>query len=109
MKRLFDILFSALGLIILSPVFLIIAILIKLTMPGSEFFSQIRVGQDGRLFRIYKFRFMVKNKENISISLEEDKRITLFGRWLRKSKVDEFPLLWNTLKIDKISVGSVVR
>ncbi len=104
-KRLFDISLSIFGLITLSPVFLLVTILIKLRMPGPVFFSQDRVGKHGKPFRIYKFRSMVINKDNISITLGTDSRITPLGRWLRRTKIDEFPQLWNILKGDMSFVG----
>lgn len=105
MKRTFDIVFSIIGLLFLVPVFLVVAILIKLTMPGPVFFLQTRIGLHAMPFIIYKFRSMKVNNENISVTLKEDKRITSVGRFLRKSKIDEFPQLWNILKGDMSFVG----
>ena len=99
LKRGFDILFSLVGLILLSPFFLIIAILIKLDSPGCVFFLQTRVGQYGRPFRIVKFRTMVSDAERrgVQVSTSNDARITRLGYKLRRFKVDELPQLFNVL------------
>ncbi len=105
MKRLFDIVFSIGGLILLSPILLIIAILIKLYMPGPVFFNQERGGQFGKPFVIHKFRTMKVNSEGSTISVRGDERITPLGAILRKMKLDELPELWNVLKGDMSFVG----
>ena len=87
------------------PVFLLVAIVMKITMPGPVFFKQVRIGYKRKPFDIYKFRSMVVNKSSISVTLKDDKRITRFGRFLRKSKIDELPQLWNILKGDMSFVG----
>ncbi len=94
-KRLFDILAACIGLIILSPVFLVIAVLIKSTSVGNIFFRQIRVGRNGREFKIHKFRTMVANAEQIGekITVGKDIRVTKIGALLRKTKLDELPQL----------------
>ena len=98
MKRLFDIFFSIIGLILLMPVLLVVAILIKLKMPnGSVFFTQKRVGERGKLFTIFKFRTMTTNHSGSSVSVKGEARITPFGAKLRKYKIDELPELWNVL------------
>ena len=107
MKRLFDILVSLLGLIVLSPVFLVLAILIKLDSAGPVFFRGVRVGQHGKDFRIFKFRSMRpdcegKGKWNVG---DNDDRITRVGHFLRKSKLDELPQLINVLIGDMSLVG----
>ena len=96
-KRIADIFISFIGLIILSPLFLIIAILIKIESPGPVFFRQLRVGKDEINFYIFKFRTMKANSENNGpkITVKDDKRITLVGNYLRKYKLDEFPQLIN--------------
>ena len=94
-KRLFDILAACIGLIVLSPVFLVIAVLIKSTSVGNIFFRQIRVGRNGREFKIHKFRTMVANAEQIGekITVGKDIRVTKIGALLRKTKLDELPQL----------------
>ncbi len=105
MKKAFDILFSIVGLICLSPLFVVVAIVIKITMPGPVFFKQMRIGYLGKPFTIYKFRSMVINKSSVSVTLKSDRRITPFGSFLRNSKIDEFPQLWNILIGDMSFVG----
>lgn len=106
-KRLFDIWCAAIGLLILMPVGLMIGLLIKMSDGGPVFFAQPRVGQNGRPFRIWKFRSMVINADKLGVPLtkEEDPRITWIGRFLRKSKLDELPQLWNVLVGDMSFVG----
>jgi lipopolysaccharide/colanic/teichoic acid biosynthesis glycosyltransferase len=94
-KRLFDILASGVGLLVLSPLFLVLALWIKLDSPGPVFFRQERVGQGGRVFRIHKFRTMVTDAERrgLQITIGADARVTRVGQWLRKYKLDELPQL----------------
>jgi len=105
MKNLFDKLVSVFGIIILSPVFLVIAVLIKLTSRGEIFFSQQRIGQNGKVFTMYKFRTMHPNDDKNTITRKGDVRITNIGAYLRKYKVDELPELWNVLIGDMSFVG----
>lgn len=106
-KSIFDKVVSLIGLICLSPVMLIVAILIKLKMPGGPIiFRQKRVGQYGRLFIVYKFRSMkVAGGGKTSIASKEEDRITPLGQKLRRYKLDELPELWNVLKGDMSFVG----
>jgi len=106
-KRLFDIICSTLGLMILSPVLLIISLIIKLTSEGPVFFKQVRVGLNGEKFKILKFRTMVVDAEKLGkqITVGNDNRITKIGAFLRKYKIDELPQLINVLKGDMSLVG----
>ena len=104
-KRIFDILASIFGLIVTSPVFLIIAFLIKVKMPGPVFFRQNRVGRHGKIFKMVKFRSMKVNHGGSTISVKGESRITPLGAKLRKYKLDEFPEFWNILKGDMSFVG----
>jgi len=101
LKRIVDIFGSLVGLVILLPLMIIIAILIKLTSEGPVIFKQERLGKNGRVFKIYKFRTMVVNAENIgdglTVKSESDSRITKVGRILRKTSLDELPQLFNVL------------
>jgi exopolysaccharide biosynthesis polyprenyl glycosylphosphotransferase len=118
MKRILDIVLSSLALLLVLPVFIIIATLIKLESRGPILFQQKRVGQGGRLFYIYKFRSMVSNAERMQSIVtrktldgktlqkhENDPRITRIGRFLRKTSIDEVPQLINVLKGDMSLVG----
>ena len=106
-KRIFDILFSIVGLILFSPLLLTICILIKLEGGGPVFYRGVRVGKNGTLFRIYKFRSMVVNAEKIggSSTADDDPRITKIGKFVRKYKLDELPQLINVLKGEMSFVG----
>ncbi|MBK6347228.1 MAG: sugar transferase [Bacteroidales bacterium] len=105
LKRIFDIAASIFGLIVTSPVFLIIAVLIKVKMPGPVFFRQNRVGRHGKIFKMVKFRSMKVNHGGSTISVKGESRITPLGAKLRKYKLDEFPEFWNILKGDMSFVG----
>ena len=107
MKRVFDFSASLLTLIVLLPVFLIIAIVIIADSKGAVFFSQLRVGKDNKDFRLYKFRSMFVNKtSNVQLTIgSHDSRITNSGYWLRKYKLDELPQLINILKGEMSFVG----
>ena len=117
-KRLMDITLSAIGLIILSPILLVVAILIKIDSKGPIFFKQKRVGLYGKEFDMYKFRSMVVNAEELKEKLEkqnemsgpmfkiaDDPRITKLGKFIRKTSIDELPQLWNVIKGDMSLVG----
>ena len=107
LKRKIDIVLSLVGLIVLSPLFIIIIILIKTTSKGPIFYTQERYGKDFKLFKIIKFRSMVTNadKKGLLITKENDPRVTKFGRFLRKTKCDELPQLINTLKGNMSFIG----
>lgn len=107
MKRLFDIVASGLGLIILSPLFIVLAIWVKLDSKGPVFYRQVRVGRHNKDFRIYKFRSMRVGADNGSLVTigGRDPRITRSGYFIRKSKLDELPQLINVLVGDMSLVG----
>ena len=105
-KRLFDSFGSLFGLIVLVPFLLLIALCIKLDSKGPVFFRQLRVGLNGNLFRIHKFRTMIVDTESSgSLTVGNDKRITKFGQFLRKSKLDELPQLLDVALGDMSLVG----
>ncbi len=105
-KSIFDPITAFFGLLILSPLFLLIAILIKIKMPdGPVFFKQKRVGQFGKLFVMYKFRTMINAHNGSSVSVKGEIRITPIGAFLRKYKLDELPELLNVLKGEMSFVG----
>lgn len=117
-KRAVDLIVSALALILLSPLLLIIAILVRLTSPGPILYRQIRCGLNGRRFALYKFRSMVANADELRAELDSlndlegpafkmknDPRCTPLGRWLRKFSLDELPQLWNVLIGEMSFVG----
>jgi lipopolysaccharide/colanic/teichoic acid biosynthesis glycosyltransferase len=107
MKRAFDLSAAALGLTLLSPLFLIIALLIKLTMPGPVLYRSQRVGKHGCTFTLYKFRSMRLDADRIGprITHQGDTRITLLGHWLRQLKLDELPQLVNIIRGEMSLVG----
>jgi lipopolysaccharide/colanic/teichoic acid biosynthesis glycosyltransferase len=107
MKRLFDISFASLGLLVLSPLFALLALAIKLSDGGAVLFRQERIGQGGQVFKILKFRSMIPNAERIGLSVTRvgDPRITRVGRFLRHTKLDELPQLWNVLVGEMSLVG----
>lgn len=97
-KRLFDLLLSGAGLLLLAPLLLLIALWVKLDSPGPVFFRQERVGRHGQPFLIHKFRTMRVDNAGLQITVGADPRITRSGRWLRASKLDELPQLWDVLR-----------
>ena len=118
-KRCFDVVASLLGLVVLAVPLLIVCLIILIDSPGaSPIYVQERIGKNGKSFRFYKFRSMVPNAEKMLESLleknemqgpafkiKEDPRITKFGRFIRKTSIDELPQLWNVLKGDMSLVG----
>lgn len=117
-KRLIDVVCSFMGVIVLSPLFIIISIIIKTTSKGPVFFSQKRVGKNGKEFDMYKFRSMVVNAEELKeklaaqnemsgpmFKMKDDPRVTRVGKFIRKTSIDELPQLWNVLKGDMSLVG----
>ena len=107
-KFIFDKVTALVLLVILSPVFLLIGLAIKLDSPGEIFFRQERVTQYGKKFRIYKFRTMVQNAEAVGakVTTDQDKRITVMGKQLRDKRLDELPQLINILQGDMSFVGT---
>lgn len=106
-KRLFDIIFSILGIVILSPFLLIISVLILFTSAGGAFYRQIRVGKNGNEFKVFKFRTMRKDADksgSLTVGMR-DNRITAIGFYLRKYKLDELPQLFNILLGEMSFVG----
>ncbi|HET8548163.1 MAG TPA: sugar transferase [Bryobacteraceae bacterium] len=116
-KRAVDIALAAAGLVILAPLMVLVAVLIRITSPGPVIFRQIRCGLNGRRFVVYKFRSMCSNAEELkpalahmsiketAFKLPEDPRLTPVGRWLRKFSIDEWPQLWNVIRGDMSLVG----
>ena len=107
-KRGFDIFFSLLGIILLSPVYLVIYLAVRITEGCPVIYSQERIGLNGEPFLIYKFRSMVNNTEENGTPMlaeEDDCRLTRIGRILRNTHLDELPQLWNVLKGDMSLVG----
>ncbi|PYI83291.1 MAG: glycosyl transferase [Verrucomicrobia bacterium] len=118
-KRAFDIAGSLLALLVLSPLFLLIALLVKLEDGGPVIFAQTRVGKFGRLFKMYKFRSMCldaearlqellarsHHKEGVTFKIKDDPRLTRAGKWLRKYSFDELPQFYNVLKGEMSLVG----
>ena len=106
LKYIFDRLVSFIGLLFLWPVLLVVAILIKIKMPGGPaFFVQKRVGKDGKLFDCHKFRTMTVKHNGSTVSVAGDSRITPFGSTLRHYKIDELPGLWDVLRGKMSFVG----
>lgn len=108
MKRLFDMVASLIGLIIFAPIMLIVAIVVKATSPGPILFSQKRLTKGMREFNIYKFRSMVSNefREKNTVQIKgSSSEITPIGKFMRKTKLDELPQLWNILKGDMSFIG----
>jgi len=106
-KRLFDIVFSFLGLVLVSPLLLIIAGLIKWGSPGAVFYQGVRVGEGGSPFRVFKFRSMVEKAEELGgpSTARDDPRLTKIGSFLKKYQLDELPQLINVLKGEMSLVG----
>ena len=106
-KRLFDLLFSFLGMVVLSPLFLIVSLFIISDSKGGVFYCQKRVGKNNKDFNLIKFRTMMTGADNKGLLTigEQDQRITKTGRWLRKYKLDELPQLINILKGEMSFVG----
>ena len=118
LKRTMDVICSLVGLVILSPIFLVVTILIRLESKGGSIFSQERVGKNGKRFKMYKFRSMVANAEELKdklcgqnemcgpmFKIKKDPRVTKVGKFIRKTSIDELPQLVNVLKGEMSLVG----
>jgi len=107
LKRLFDLIFSSIGLIVSSPFLFLIAVWIKIDSPGPVFFRGTRIGKSGKPFRIFKFRTMVANAENLGgpSTAGDDPRLTKIGNFLKKYQLDELPQLINVMAGDMTLVG----
>ena len=104
-KRFLDIVCSFCGLVVLSPVLLAVSLVVRAKLGAPVIFSQERPGRGGRVFRLYKFRSMTDEKCEGGELLPDDQRLTLFGKMLRSTSLDELPELWNILKGDMSVVG----
>lgn len=104
-KRMIDIMVSVIALILLSPIFLLLFIVIKMKLGSPVFFSQERPGKNGKIFKMYKFRSMTDAKDIEGNLLPDSERLTEFGRKLRATSLDELPELWNILKGDMSLIG----
>ena len=104
-KRLLDIVLSLIAIIVLSPVYLIVAIVVRIQMGSPVLFSQDRIGNDEKVFKLYKFRSMTNEKDENGKLLPEEKRLTKFGLTLRSTSLDELPELFSILKGDMSIVG----
>lgn len=105
-KRCFDILFAVLFLLVFSPIYLLTIIIIKIVSPGPAIYMAVRVGKDGQLFTCYKFRSMRVDSGKVRLTtLENDDRIFPFGKFIRKTKIDEMPQVVNILKGEMSVVG----
>ena len=104
-KRIIDIICSLIGLIILSPIFLIVSILVYIKLGSPIFFTQERVGKDGKIFKMIKFRTMLDSTNKFGKLLDDEERLTPFGKTLRSTSLDELPELINVLKGEMSLVG----
>lgn len=108
MQRFFDVLFSGLALIVLSPLLVPVAVVLRLTGEGEVFYFQERIGKDGKLFKLYKFATMLKNSPSMgtgTVTMKGDPRILPVGRFLRKTKINELPQLLNIFLGDMSVIG----
>ena len=104
-KRFFDIILSLLALVVLSPFLLIIMIILKITLKKEIFLHQYRPGRDGKIFKLHKFRSMTNEVDEKGVLLEDSKRVTKFGKFMRRTGIDELPQLINILKGDMSVIG----
>ena len=104
-KRVLDVVCSAFGLVLLSPVIVVTAVLVAVKLGRPILFKQLRPGKDGRLFTLYKFRTMTDAKDESGVLLADERRLTSFGKLLRSTSLDELTELWNVLKGEMSFVG----
>ena len=104
-KRLLDILFSFMGIIVLSPVLMVVAILVRIKLGSPVIFKQERPGRNEKIFCLYKFRTMTDARDGNGKLLSDEERLTRFGKVLRSTSLDELPELWNVIKGDMSIVG----
>ncbi|EEV38221.1 hypothetical protein ECBG_00490 [Enterococcus casseliflavus EC20] len=104
-KRLIDVTLSSISLLVLSPIMIIVAILVRINLGNPVFFQQKRPGKDNEIFLMYKFRTMIDKKDKFGKPLDDEARLTKFGIFLRSTSLDELPELWNILKGDMSFVG----
>lgn len=104
-KRFFDFILSLIAIIMLSPVYLIVIVLVRIKLGSPVFFTQKRPGKDEKIFKMYKFRTMTNEVDENGNLLPDDKRLTKFGKLLRSTSLDELPELFNILKVDMSIVG----
>jgi sugar transferase EpsL len=105
LKRLFDLGLSTLGLVAISPIFVVLMVLVRLQLGSPIFFTQMRPGKDGKIFRLVKFRTMIDARDTNGNLLPDAERLPSFGRFLRSTSLDELPELWNIIKGDMSLVG----
>jgi lipopolysaccharide/colanic/teichoic acid biosynthesis glycosyltransferase len=105
MKRLFDLLASSFALLVLMPVIVVLALLVRIKLGSPIFFKQARPGLNGEIFYLFKFRSMTSACDPSGDLLSDAERLTSFGKWLRASSLDELPTLWNIVKGDMSVVG----
>ena len=104
-KRLIDIMFSLIAIVLLSWLYIIVAILVKIKLGSPVLFTQDRPGKDEKIFKMYKFRSMTSETDDNGNLLPDDVRLTKFGKWLRSTSLDELPELFNILKGDMSLIG----
>ena len=104
-KRYLDVFVSLVGLLVLSPIFLLLIIVGTIEMKGNPFFTQKRPGKDGKIFNLIKFRTMTNEKDKEGNLLPDEQRLTAYGKFLRSTSLDELPELWNILKGDLSLIG----
>jgi lipopolysaccharide/colanic/teichoic acid biosynthesis glycosyltransferase len=105
LPRSFDVVASGIGLVLCLPLLLLVAVIVWLTSPGGILFKQKRVGRNGELFTLYKLRTMTPSNSGSQVTSSNDARITRVGKFLRRTKIDELPTLWNVLRGDMSWVG----